>query len=377
MAKTMGEIIKHLRKAQGITQEALAELLRVTPQAISKWENQSGMPDISQIVPLANIFGVSTDILFGLKEDTSEKEVQQIIEDAHSVFSFPQTLDQYRLYYKKLLEGLKKYPNHPSLLIYALESGIALAFPENDCYDAEHDDAIYKECIRNAEILFAVGKNPTDLLRAHMIMVLLHAAHGNREEAMKHAKFFPWRTDMTSHAMEAYIAHFDKDYSREQFFHQRNFAFHMEAVLDDLVQYARAFRMQKKYEQSLAIYKKMLDLIQWYTAEEEIVPSLHCREWGDIYLHMATLYIHMGDHDGAIDALTKMTEYDLHMRSRFTEMTPPKHRSLLFQSTTFPGYYSKKGRNEKLFLKLTSPALSPLAKDDRYQALLEKVNALT
>ena len=372
MAKTMGEIIKHLRKEQGITQEALAELLRITPQAISKWENQSGMPDISQIVPLANIFGVSTDILFGLKEDNGEKEVQTIIEEAHSVFSSPQTRNQYRLCYEKIVDGLKKYPNNPLLLIYALESGIALAFPENDCYDGEHDDVIYKECIRNAEILFAVGKNPTDILRAHMIMVLLHASHGNREEAIKHAKCFPWRADMTSHAMEADIAHFEKDYSREQFFRQRNFAFHMEAVLDDLVQYARSFRIQKKYEEALSVYKKMLDLIQWYTAEEEIVPSLHCREWGDIYLHMATLYINMGNHDGAIDVLTQMTEYDLDMRIRFTEMTPPKRTSLLFQSTTFPGYYSKKDCKEKLFLKLTSPSLTPLMKDTRYQKLLEK-----
>lgn len=183
MTKSMGDIIRHLRKEQGITQEVLAELLRVTPQAISKWENHSGMPDISQIVPLANIFGVSTDVLFGLEERDDEKEVQSILEDAISVFSYPQTIDQYRLCYEKTAEGLKKYPNHPKLLMYTLEHGIALAFPENDCYDAKNADTIYKECIRNAEILFAVSKNPTDILRAHMIMVLLHASHGNSAES--------------------------------------------------------------------------------------------------------------------------------------------------------------------------------------------------
>lgn len=181
---------------------------------------------------------------------------------------------------------------------------------------------------------------------------------------------------MTSHAMDADIAHFEKNYPREQFFRQRNFAFHMEAVIDDLVQYARAFRAEQKYEEALAIYKKLLSLIEWYTAEEEIVPSLHCREWGDIHLHMATLYMNMGDHDGAIDALTKMTDYDIEMRDRFTEMTPPKHNSLLFQGTTFSGYYSKKGRKEKLIEKLKSPKLAPLAEDVRYQKLLERANKL-
>lgn len=67
MAMTMGQIIKKLRKGRGFTQEELAERLGVTYQAISKWENDSGMPDISQIVPLATIFDVSTDFLFGLR----------------------------------------------------------------------------------------------------------------------------------------------------------------------------------------------------------------------------------------------------------------------------------------------------------------------
>ena len=66
MATTMGQIIKNLRKGRGFTQEELAERLGVTYQAISKWENDSGMPDISQIVPLATIFDVSTDFLFGI-----------------------------------------------------------------------------------------------------------------------------------------------------------------------------------------------------------------------------------------------------------------------------------------------------------------------
>ncbi|MBQ8497862.1 MAG: helix-turn-helix transcriptional regulator [Clostridia bacterium] len=376
MAKTMGEIIKTLRKERGITQETLAELLRVTPQAVSKWENNTGMPDISQIVPLANVFGVSTDVLFGLAETQNETEIKSIISDAFGEFSFPREQEQHTRCYEKLTEGLKKYPNTPLLLINALELGIALAYPENDCYDAKNSERIYKECIRNADILISVSKNPTDILRTHMIMVMLHASHGNKEAAAEHAKNFPWRADMTSHQMEAAIAHFEKKYANEQFFRQRDFIYHMEAVLNDLVQYARAFCHDQKYDEAIYIYEKMLSLIEWFTSEETIVPSLHCREWGDIYVPMATLYLNKGDPDKAIAALTKMVDYDIDMRNRFTEMTPPKHNSLLFQGTTFPGYYRKKDRKEKLILKLTSPSLAPLHNDDRYQTLLERAKEL-
>ena len=65
MQHSIGKTIKDLRKSRGLTQEELAEKIGVTAQAISKWENESGMPDLSQIVPLAHVFGVSTDTLLG------------------------------------------------------------------------------------------------------------------------------------------------------------------------------------------------------------------------------------------------------------------------------------------------------------------------
>jgi|GEM_PF-3638723 Predicted transcriptional regulators len=72
---TIGQMIKKLRKERNLTQEQLAEQINVTFQAISKWENETGMPDISQIVPLANAFSVSTDTLFGLKNTATGKVI--------------------------------------------------------------------------------------------------------------------------------------------------------------------------------------------------------------------------------------------------------------------------------------------------------------
>lgn len=78
MSESMGKIIMRLRKERGFTQEELAEKLGVTAQAVSKWENDSGMPDISQIVPLASVFGVKTDVLFGLQTEGADAAIEEV-----------------------------------------------------------------------------------------------------------------------------------------------------------------------------------------------------------------------------------------------------------------------------------------------------------
>ena len=57
--------IAELRRTSGMTQDALAERLGITSQAVSKWENGISCPDIVLIPAISDIFGVSIDTLFG------------------------------------------------------------------------------------------------------------------------------------------------------------------------------------------------------------------------------------------------------------------------------------------------------------------------
>ncbi len=77
MQQTLGKRIMEHRKRLGLTQDALAEKLGITAQAISKWENDLSCPDIAMLPRLAEIFGISTDQLLGMetKEKVHEAEV--------------------------------------------------------------------------------------------------------------------------------------------------------------------------------------------------------------------------------------------------------------------------------------------------------------
>lgn len=70
MNTTLGKRIAALRHEKELKQDELADKLGVSPQAVSKWENDQTCPDISLLPLLAKIFGVSVDeLLSGKKEE--------------------------------------------------------------------------------------------------------------------------------------------------------------------------------------------------------------------------------------------------------------------------------------------------------------------
>ena len=70
-----GQLIASLRQEQGLTQSRVAEQLHVSAQAVSKWERGLGCPDVSLLIPLAEIFGVPADRLLTGTLDVNETEV--------------------------------------------------------------------------------------------------------------------------------------------------------------------------------------------------------------------------------------------------------------------------------------------------------------
>ena len=79
---TMGQRLLALRTRAGLSQEALAEQLGVSRQAVSRWERDESAPDLYLIPVIAEIFGVTSDeLLLGkriIKNDGDEKDEPNI-----------------------------------------------------------------------------------------------------------------------------------------------------------------------------------------------------------------------------------------------------------------------------------------------------------
>ena len=60
---SLGQKLEEIRKRFGLSQEQLAEIMNVSRQAITKWENDRGMPELTNLQELSKVFGVSVDYL--------------------------------------------------------------------------------------------------------------------------------------------------------------------------------------------------------------------------------------------------------------------------------------------------------------------------
>ena len=107
----IGKRIKELRKERNMTQEQLADLVGVSFQAVSKWENGIALPDITLVPQLAQIFGVTTDELFAYNQKEIQNEIEQCVNNARKHIESDHEKGK-----KILEEALKKYPDNDILL---------------------------------------------------------------------------------------------------------------------------------------------------------------------------------------------------------------------------------------------------------------------
>ena len=80
----IGDNIKFYRKKNQLTQDDIAEACNVTRQAVSKWENGTGTPDIANLMAIAALFQISVDEL--LSNEKSEKKQSDYIYESRTEY---------------------------------------------------------------------------------------------------------------------------------------------------------------------------------------------------------------------------------------------------------------------------------------------------
>ncbi|MBR5311321.1 MAG: helix-turn-helix transcriptional regulator [Clostridia bacterium] len=376
MTQNIGQIIRKLRKERNFTQEELAEQLNISAQAVSKWENGTSLPDISQVVPLASVFGVTADVLFGIEGTNAAEEAYRIVGEAEEIKRYGE-LPTYLAAYDHLLEGLQKYPNNQILLNNCVGFGLSLCLPENGwLYAADRADEIAAETDRQAGMIITYSKNPSDVLRAHQVRLFLYSSRGEYDKAADEAKNFPERTDFTLHSNMARVEESRENWEEAIRHLGIDNSYTMQALEDNLARLGKAYYHLGRYDQAIALFESWFRTMEAMFGEK--FPSFHDFDSGDCYLLLAQAYLASGNEKKAMDNVENSVRYYLEM------IRPTKKIRLaaLRENPPLIGHGITDIRipvpvmKVKLTKKLDSPELEQLRETDRFRALREEVDAL-
>ncbi len=160
----LGNKIRKLRKERGLTQEQFASALSISPQAISKWEMNSGYPDMSMIPILANFFDVTLDELFDFDIAKKAQKIEDILIEAGNYFwnDFEKAEQIY-------LNGIKEFPSSEKIkteLLSLYECHIR-AYGKNDLFPQAEDLA--RRLIVELTDIFAVCSVKNDLASLYLM----------------------------------------------------------------------------------------------------------------------------------------------------------------------------------------------------------------
>ena len=106
ISMTLGEKLKEIRKRFGLSQEQLAKLLNVSRQAITKWENDGGIPDITNLQELSKVFSITVDYLLDEDHQLPALSMRKVL-DKDQYGYFDESYEIYTLVRRRKMQKLE------------------------------------------------------------------------------------------------------------------------------------------------------------------------------------------------------------------------------------------------------------------------------
>lgn len=165
----IGSNLKQLRQQKGLTQEQLADIFGISPQAVSRWENNTSYPDITLLPGLAMFYNTSVDAIVGMDEIRREETLREI----HGKVNQLVISNQQDAAIALIRDSLKIYPN---------DSGLLMSLGETLAH--QHSDSAAREAI---SIALRILQNPDVSLKAKATtsvnLLFLYLKTGRKENA--------------------------------------------------------------------------------------------------------------------------------------------------------------------------------------------------
>ncbi len=222
MNNSLGNNIKAFRKNKGLTQEELAGLLNVTPQAVSRWESEVGMPDVAMIIPLAQILGVSTDALLGYDMIREDSEVtNRIKETVRNMYDEKDRAGSKLKICEYLSTETNIHPgNYEIVKEYVQQTGsLSMYWDEKleGCYKDQDDHIreIFKDSIKKGTYLISHCTDRDLIDKTHYSIAWIYIHMKDFDKAKEHINVLPGlNSTCNREVLEMETVYFDKGFDQ-------------------------------------------------------------------------------------------------------------------------------------------------------------------
>jgi len=192
----LGANIRLFRKSKGYTQDELAGMLGVTPQAVSRWESEAGLPDVSMIVPIAQALGITTDTLLGYSLQNQDDVItRSIFEKAEMLEDIDNPGGSKLRVVEYLAEEANKHPmNYDVVLKYAQNVAGLSYYTDMEgllANDPERVKAILTDGIRKGINVIRYSNDIKKINKAHYALAWIYIHMKDYDNAREHVGVLP------------------------------------------------------------------------------------------------------------------------------------------------------------------------------------------
>lgn len=196
MKNHLGANIKTFRKNKGFTQEELAGMLGVTPQAVSRWESEAGLPDVSMIVPIAQALNITTDALLGYHVQSQDDRItEQVFAKMKELEDVEHPGKSALMVCEYLAEEANKNPmNYDIVLKYVQQvAGLSYYIDMEHLLDAEPEraNAILDDGIRKGINILRYCNHTKKINKAHYALAWIYIHRKDFDNAREHVNVLP------------------------------------------------------------------------------------------------------------------------------------------------------------------------------------------
>lgn len=363
---SFGNIIRKLRLDNNLTQEQLAEVLSISPQAVSRWETNAALPDISLLPAIANYFDVTTDFLLEVDVSNKAKEIHAIIDTARECTSKGAWSKSIEI----LRDALRKHPS-----AHALSSELAYALyglPSEIKHISEDErQAQFREIVALEEDVLTNSKDTALRYDATQLLCYAYKELNLAEKAEVLAQTMP-HTHQCYENLLVSISDKTKRYRRMQ----QAFLLHLQQTLLGITcNDAPLDDGTRPYttEECITLNKKAIDILNivFEDGDYGTLHSLYCTQY---HLNIAFFYARLGNRDEAVHYL--ILAKDLAIRNDRTESeVVQSHTSLIVRGYKYQDVFYGNNENNSLHQlnEMQDSVYDFIRQEEEFKSIIEEL----